>query len=118
MVQGETGGGQGRPFVGRQRELGELGRALDEGLAGRGRLLLLAGEPGIGKTRLCDELAASAAGKGALVLWGGCWESGGAPAYWPWLDVLAGLAQALEPDELREALAEGAGLVAELCPAM
>ena len=86
----EPGQPVGRALVGRQRELGELGRGLDEA-RGRGRLFLLAGEPGIGKTTLsADE--ASACGqsrRGLPVLWGRCWEAGGAPAYWPWLDVLA-----------------------------
>jgi tetratricopeptide (TPR) repeat protein len=102
--------------VGRQSELGEIDRALGEALAGQGRLVMLAGEPGIGKTRLCDEATAAAAARGALVLWGRCWESGGAPAYWPWLDVVAGLARALDDRALGEALAEGGSLVAELCP--
>src|SRR5262245_26512063 len=72
-------------FVGRERELRALLAALDDALAGRGRLVLLEGEPGIGKTRLADELAARARERGAGVLWGRCWEAGGAPAYWPWV---------------------------------
>jgi alkylhydroperoxidase/carboxymuconolactone decarboxylase family protein YurZ len=46
-----------RPFVGRQRELELITSALDEARARRGRLLVLTGEPGIGKTRLADETA-------------------------------------------------------------
>ena len=44
-------------FVGRQREMGELVSALDDALAGNGRLVMLVGEPGIGKTRTAEELA-------------------------------------------------------------
>ncbi len=44
-------------FVGRQQELAVLTAALDDALSGRGRLVMLAGEPGIGKTRLARELA-------------------------------------------------------------
>ncbi len=46
-----------RVFVGRQREMAELMAALDDALGGRGRLVMLAGEPGIGKTRIAQELA-------------------------------------------------------------
>lgn len=76
------------PFFGRDRELNELGSALVEAEAGRGALFLLVGEPGIGKTRLADE-AARAATPRFSVCWGRCWESGGAPAYWPWTQVLS-----------------------------
>jgi predicted ATPase len=75
-------------FVGRERELRELTSGVDDAIAGRGQLYLLAGEPGIGKTRLADEIARRAAGWGARALWGRCWEGGGAPPYWPWTQVL------------------------------
>ena len=79
---------RGGAFVGRERELAELiGRARRR--AGRrGRLVLLAGEPGIGKSRLADELIGQARARGARVLVGRCWEAGGAPAYWPWVQSL------------------------------
>ncbi len=76
------------PFVGREREMAELSMALDSALDGRGGLVMLSGEPGIGKTRLTDELAASAEDRGALVLRGACYEGAGAPPYWPWMQVL------------------------------
>jgi hypothetical protein len=46
-----------------------------------------AGEPGIGKTRLAEELPAAATSRGTLVSWGRCWEGEGAPAFWPWVQV-------------------------------
>ena len=49
-------------FVGRQREMGELKEALEDVLAGRGRLVMLVGEPGIGKTHTAQELAGYAQG--------------------------------------------------------
>ena len=55
-------------FVGRQREMAELRAALDDALGGRGRLVMLAGEPGIGKTRTAQELAVLAKQRGAQVL--------------------------------------------------
>src|SRR3989442_11259127 len=74
----------GDALVGRGRELDELVGALADAGAGRGSLFLVTGEPGVGKTRLVDALSARARDVGALVLWGRCWESGGAPPYWPW----------------------------------
>src|SRR5919106_800201 len=50
----------GRAFVGRQREMGKLKGALEDALSGQGQLLMLVGEPGIGKTRTAQELAAHA----------------------------------------------------------
>ena len=72
-------------FVGRQRELGELTAALEDALSGRGRLVMLVGEPGIGKTRTAQELASRAERLGARVLWGRCYEEEGPPPYWPWV---------------------------------
>ncbi len=66
-------------FVGRARELAALDDALGAALGGRGRILLIAGEPGIGKSRLVEELAARARGREAQVLIGRCWEAGGRP---------------------------------------
>jgi eukaryotic-like serine/threonine-protein kinase len=71
-------------FVGRQPELDRLRKAFDEAFAGRGGLVMLVGEPGIGKTRTTQELETYARMRGAQVLWGRTHESGGAPAYWPW----------------------------------
>jgi energy-coupling factor transporter ATP-binding protein EcfA2 len=62
---------------------------------GEGALILLTGEPGIGKSRLAEHLAELAAATGTQVVWGRCWEAGGAPAYWPWIQIF----RALEMDE-------------------
>jgi DNA-binding SARP family transcriptional activator len=75
-------------FVGRERELAELRAALEDAAAGRGRLFLVSGESGIGKTRLADEVASRAKDAGARVLWGRCSKQGGAPPYWPWTQAL------------------------------
>jgi DNA-binding SARP family transcriptional activator len=85
---GQAAGPQDDTFVGREQELEELIRGLDNAIAGHGRLFLVAGEPGIGKSRLAQELIAHARARGFRVLVGRCWEAGGAPAYWPWEQAL------------------------------
>lgn len=102
-------------FVGRERELHALDTGLRAATAGRGGLFMIVGEPGIGKTRLADELSQRARAAGALVLWGRCWEGGGAPAYWPWVQVLRGCCAAL-PETLEARLGAGATHVAQLVP--
>lgn len=102
--------------MGRGRELDALGRALSEVEQGRGKLVVLAGEPGIGKTSLADATTALAEARGFAVHWGRCWESGGAPAYFPWLGVLSSMALALDDATLALALGEGASVLADLLP--
>jgi DNA-binding SARP family transcriptional activator len=96
----------GSVFVGRERELSELLGALEDALSGRGRLVLLAGEPGSGKSRLADELALRASAHGARVLVGRCWEAGGAPAYWPWVQALRALDSGAAEADLAPLLSE------------
>jgi DNA-binding CsgD family transcriptional regulator/tetratricopeptide (TPR) repeat protein len=105
-------------FVGREAELAALSADLDAGATGRGGVVLLAGEPGIGKTRLAEELAARATARGALVLWGRCWEGEGAPAFWPWVQVVRAYVQAVDPAALRHDLGAGAADIAQLVPAV
>ena len=78
-------------FVGRKRELEELRVAAAEARAGRGGVWLLAGEAGSGKSRLAEEFVREAQREGMLAAWGRCWEAGGAPAYWPWVQALRAL---------------------------
>ncbi|GAA3243964.1 AAA family ATPase [Pseudonocardia petroleophila] len=75
-------------FVGRAAELDELVAALDGALDGRAAAVLLVGEPGIGKSRLAAELGRLAGARAVPVLWGGCTDVPGAPAFWPWRRVL------------------------------
>jgi DNA-binding SARP family transcriptional activator len=103
-------------FVGREREMAELSEGLADAYAGRGRLFLLAGEPGIGKSRLAEELIAKARARGARVLVGRCWEAGGAPAYWPWVQALRPHVRGEEPDSLRAQLGAGAADLARFLP--
>lgn len=105
-----------RAFVGRERELTELLAVLEDAFAGRGRLCILVGEPGIGKSRLAEELVERARDRGARVLVGRCWEAGGAPAYWPWVQALRPYVQEADPVLLGERLGSGAPYLAELVP--
>lgn len=77
----------GSPVVGRDSAKAALGQALEQAGAGAGRLVLVAGEPGIGKSALLGWLAGLAE-PGCLVLRGFCWDGAGAPPYWPWSQVL------------------------------
>ena len=89
-----SGAGAVAALVGRQRELAELLGALDAVTRGHGTLWLLEGEPGIGKTHLAAALSEHARAAGFTVLWGRCWEDGGAPAFWPWTQILRDLVDA------------------------
>jgi DNA-binding SARP family transcriptional activator len=102
-------------LVGRLGELGALTTAFAEARAGRGRMVTVAGEAGIGKTRLAEELAAYAAAQGATVVWGRAYESEGAPPFWLWIQVLRGLSTEVGPDALAPALT-GAGELLQLVP--
>jgi len=84
-------------FVGRERECAQLRYALEETSEGRGQLFLISGEPGIGKTRLADQIAKLASERSVRVLWGRCWEGDGAPAYWPWIQIVRALIASLDP---------------------
>jgi tetratricopeptide (TPR) repeat protein len=101
-------------LVGRDGELGELLAGLDGVAAGSGRLFLLAGDPGIGKSRLAHEAAARARDRGFKVVWGRCWEAGGAPAYWPWVQSLRACVRGAGNEELRSLLGAGAPFVAQI----
>jgi DNA-binding SARP family transcriptional activator/tetratricopeptide (TPR) repeat protein len=104
------------PFVGRQQELSVLLGGLDDVLAGEGRLFLISGEPGIGKSRLVDQLTRRARERGAEVLVGRCWEAGGAPAYWPWVQALRAYVRARDPELLRRQLGQGMSDLAQVLP--
>jgi tetratricopeptide (TPR) repeat protein len=103
-------------FVGRDRELKELKTALNDAADGRGRVVMLTGEPGIGKTRLAGELSAEATRRGLKVAWGRCWAGGGVPAFWPWIEIIRTSVRECEPADLRALMGAGAAYVAQLVP--
>ena len=104
----------GGVFVGRQREMGELKACLEDALSGRGRLVTLVGEPGIGKTRTAQELATYAGLRSAQVLWGRCYEEQGMPPYWPWVQAIRSYVRERDPDQLRSEMGAGAADIAEV----
>jgi len=103
-------------FVGRERELAVLGAALEQTLGGQGQIVVLAGEPGIGKTRTAQVLARYAEQRDVRVLWGRCYEEPGAPPYWPWLQVIRAFAETQDDEHLRAILGPGASDLAEMVP--
>ena len=98
-------------FIGRTRALSRLLNAVEEAAGGRARLVLVAGDAGIGKTTLVSEAAARS---GWALGWGTCADAEQAPAFWPWSTALRGLVDALgrtATDELSDV-----GEVARLLP--
>lgn len=108
--------GPGEVFVGREKELAALGAAIEQTLAGQGRILALAGEPGIGKTRTAQVLARYATQCDMTVLWGRCSDELGAPPYWPWLQVLRGVLEAQDDAQVRAIAGAAASDIAEIVP--
>ena len=105
----------GSVFVGRQREMAELSAALDDAISGQGRLVMLVGEPGIGKTRTAQELASLAENQGAQVLWGWCYEEGSLSLpYLPFVEAMRAYVRSREADDLRQELGSGACDVARI----
>ena len=103
-------------FVGRDAELAALVRSLESAEATQGSVCLVSGEPGIGKSRLVDEAVAHARDRGLRVLRGRCWEAGGAPGYWPWVQLLRAYVRGVQVDELRARLGPHASELGELLP--
>ncbi|MCI0847217.1 MAG: AAA family ATPase [Chloroflexi bacterium] len=106
----------GREFVGRSQEMDLLRSALAEAKDGRGQVVMLTGEPGIGKTRTAQELARHAEAQGARLLWGWCYEGEGAPPYWPWVVPIQSYVRHTAPDSLRAQLGPGMADIAGLVP--
>src|SRR5262245_20656867 len=106
----------GEIFVGREQAMAELRGALDDACSGRGRLVFLVGEPGIGKTRTAEELAALARQRGARVHGGRCYEDDGSPAFWPWVQILRGCVRDADPRLVASELGPAAADIAELVP--
>jgi DNA-binding SARP family transcriptional activator len=98
-------------LVGREAQLAALAAARAGAATGQGRLVLVSGEPGIGKTRLAAESARRATVDGVVVAWGRCSEEHGAPPLWLWVQVLRELLTGMPPESVRAVLgSEGSDL--------
>jgi predicted ATPase/Tfp pilus assembly protein PilF len=84
-------------LIAREEELGRLLSAVDAVEGGSGRLVLLAGEPGVGKTRLAQEVTRHVYERGFLVASGRCYEPQQSVPYYPFLDVLSAVYRAASP---------------------
>jgi len=104
------------PFVGRTQALAELRGRLDQAVSGRGSVVLIAGEPGVGKTRLTQELTAHARRRGLQAFTGHCYETGGDLPYMPWVEILEAATRELPAASLRELLGENAAALAQMVP--
>ncbi|WHZ10021.1 MAG: hypothetical protein OJF60_000460 [Burkholderiaceae bacterium] len=104
----------GPAIVGRIAELAAIDALLSRIPGGRGAIVALAGEPGIGKSHLAQLIAGRAAS--ARSLWGRCNEEPGAPPYWPWLQMLRGWLDGHDDDALRDTLGAAAPPIAEILP--
>jgi DNA-binding SARP family transcriptional activator len=108
--------GPSGPFVGRERELKELLPVIEQALSGSGGVVLIAGEPGIGKSRLAEALGEHARRLGGRMIVGRCWEAGGAPAYWPWTQALRAFLRGKDPDQVRSWVGPGGPELAAMLP--
>ncbi|MEV4380440.1 BTAD domain-containing putative transcriptional regulator [Streptosporangium sp. NPDC049644] len=97
----------GDGLVGRSEELAVLREATRRAVDGRAGLVLIEGEPGVGKTRLMEEAAREAGDRDGLVVWGRCLEDGGAPSMWPWVHVVRAVLDGVAAPE-RERWLKGA----------
>jgi predicted ATPase len=104
----------GGVFIGREQETKQLRVALNETLSGNGHLFMLVGEPGSGKTRMTEQLATYARLCNAQVLTGSCYEGEGAPAFWPWLQIIRQYVQSREPSTLLSIMGPGASEIAHV----
>ncbi|MDQ3946011.1 MAG: AAA family ATPase, partial [Actinomycetota bacterium] len=105
----------GRIFVGRDGELERLGQLWKEAVAGERRVALLAGEPGVGKTRLAAELAGQVHEEGAVVLAGRCDEDLGVP-YQPFVEALRHYVDQTRSEDTAERFGRYGGELVRLVP--
>ena len=103
-------------YVGRETERAELRRLIDGAVAGQGALVLVGGEPGVGKTRLAEEALADARQRGCLALTGRCYEMEGTPPFIPWVEIVERSARVAPSVTFREVLGDAAPEVAKLVP--
>jgi len=104
-----------RVFVGREPELKQLQSAFDGAMSGQGALTMVMGEPGIGKTHLCEQLATYVTLRGGRTLMGHCYEEGSLSLpYLAFVEALRSYVLSRDIKDLREELGTGAADVARI----
>lgn len=103
-------------FVGPSQQMEQLHTALEEAMFGRPHLAMQVGEPGIGKSRISQDLTNYAQSREVKVLRGRCYESMGKPPYWPWVQAILSYARDCEPHRLRSEMGIGASDIADIVP--
>ena len=104
-------------FVGREAERATLRLYLEEAVGGSGRVVMISGAPGVGKTRLAREIGAEAFEKGFLAVSGSCYERDDSVPFMPVVEILeAALTQAASRDVFRQTLGSDAAELARLMP--
>ena len=104
-----------RVFVGREPELKQLQSAFDGAMSGQGALMMVMGEPGIGKTSLCEQLATYVTLRGGRTLVGHCYEEGSLSLpYLAFVEAMRSYVLSREDKKLREELGSGATDVARI----
>jgi transcriptional regulator with XRE-family HTH domain len=104
-----------RVFVGRESELKQLQSAFDGAMSGQGALMMVMGEPGIGKTALCEQLSTYVTLRGGRTLLGHCYEEGSLSLpYLAFVEAMRSYVLSREVKDLREELGTGATDVARI----
>lgn len=103
-------------LIGRTREMETLERALGAAKGGVGRCVLIAGEAGIGKSRLIQELIGRAAPEGFSIVQGNCFEQSSSSPYAPWADALRAFLAQKSASETVELLGPLASEFVKLLP--
>ena len=109
-------GADGREYFGRAREMSRLLERFDDAAAGRGGVILLAGEPGIGKSHALRKLADGARARSAIVLAGRCVEGAWAPPFRPFAEAIIGYGELVSPGQLLADLGMAGSALARLAP--
>jgi serine/threonine protein kinase/tetratricopeptide (TPR) repeat protein len=104
------------PLIGREPEFAELKQRLVQALAGHGSMVMVGGEPGIGKSHLARAILSEAKLRGALGIVGHCYEMEGAPPYGPFTEMLEYIKRMAPREGLRYSLGNDAPEVARLMP--
>lgn len=104
------------PFVGRATERAQLRELMQTALGGQGALVMIGGEPGVGKSRLAQEIAGEGHARGFRIFTGHCYESQGDLPYMPWVEIVEAAARETPAEFLRDALGDAGPELARVVP--